>query len=915
MASVVSEHTFVAVRLRPATAGQQAWATENGDLLFLGPPDTKIPMDLSFDRVFGEDDGGKDVYDGVLEPLVRMLIDGYHGFLFFYGNSKGGKTYAADQVLDQLPPELFGKLRARKDREFAVRFSSGELLNERVRDLLDSSAAGSVEVVIKQNSSELEGIVEAAVTTAGELREQISVARGLRASDGRGVQAKPTHAHYFYRVSLESRQPQAASDGIVGDFEPVLRSHLTLVDMGAAPRSSGGLSLISRLRDGFETQKGIIALERIVDSLSEVSDDPTRGEDVAAAALREANASALSRLVAPALGGNALGACVLCVDGAWAECEATMEVLRFGVKLRRVCCRAVQNSALRHVGELGSAPVAEEEAVPRIGGRPLTKDESDLLVSRLAAGGRPLDDPTELSVAVSLGSQAPSERSAAVAAPQGTSAVGRNWSPQGSARASVLSALLGNFSGGAREEPVVPPLASDPAALMEHHLRLERERQRARAAAPEASAFASLRAAVAGLDAGHGPAAGAAPAGGLVVRIGGGFPFIHFGEDAAPPPPDDDTEERRHRRRSSSGGRRERDQERDRGRDRSRDRERRDRDRDRDRSSRRRDSSHSRDYERRSRSRRRDDDFSEESYPSDGDRHGRQERREQRADRSRDRDALGKETRRGTGPEPPGRQSYSRGAGALGSTVLQASGHPRSSSVHSGSSGKGSNVAVNGRSLAANGRTMSKTSSVVSFNDSSAKGAGVGAGPSSAPTLPPSASAAELVKSYFTNDTKTADLAAKVDGLKTAPLREQGEDIRNGITLFNLEKKPVLDEPLWRLQRSRFRSSWTREHVQLLGHPKPHSLIVFKSKRNMFLQKVKDPQGSVIFLSDALVLTKAEVAGKYAFSVKLGPKQYTWAADTSERRDDWMRHLARVSKKEKDEQSANTAAGTPGTRA
>lgn len=47
----------------------------------------------TYDRVFGVENGTKDVYEEIVKPIVKQAIKGYNGTVFAYGQTGSGKTF------------------------------------------------------------------------------------------------------------------------------------------------------------------------------------------------------------------------------------------------------------------------------------------------------------------------------------------------------------------------------------------------------------------------------------------------------------------------------------------------------------------------------------------------------------------------------------------------------------------------------------------------------------------------------------------------------------------------------------------------------------------------------------------------------------------------------------------------------
>ncbi len=90
------ESVLVAVRVRKKIPREEdkkdqwAWSKRDNQIWPVGLSD---PRRFKLDRVLTpEDDNGR-VYDGVVSPIIRGVVQGYNATVFAYGQSSSGKTH------------------------------------------------------------------------------------------------------------------------------------------------------------------------------------------------------------------------------------------------------------------------------------------------------------------------------------------------------------------------------------------------------------------------------------------------------------------------------------------------------------------------------------------------------------------------------------------------------------------------------------------------------------------------------------------------------------------------------------------------------------------------------------------------------------------------------------------------------
>ena len=170
----------------------QAHDSSSGRALAFGP----------FDALFGPDSSQEAVFDAIGRPIVEAALNGVNGTILAYGQTGSGKTHtmqggpaareaaaaaaAADAdfplraggvgIVPRVVDGIFGGISvAASTWEFTVRVTYVEIYLERVRDLLNPSAAN---LTIRQNEEQgvyVEGVTEEYVGSAQELMELVRV--------------------------------------------------------------------------------------------------------------------------------------------------------------------------------------------------------------------------------------------------------------------------------------------------------------------------------------------------------------------------------------------------------------------------------------------------------------------------------------------------------------------------------------------------------------------------------------------------------------------------------------------------------------------------------------------------------------------------------------------------------------------
>lgn len=105
------------------------------------------------DKLFPPSADNAAVYDDLVAPVIRGVVDGYNATVFAYGQSSSGKTHTMlgtqedPGVMQRAVEQIFGHFsgQAAKGVQFLIRVSYFEIYQEQLKDLLlDVSSTSSL---------------------------------------------------------------------------------------------------------------------------------------------------------------------------------------------------------------------------------------------------------------------------------------------------------------------------------------------------------------------------------------------------------------------------------------------------------------------------------------------------------------------------------------------------------------------------------------------------------------------------------------------------------------------------------------------------------------------------------------------------------------------------------------------------
>ncbi|OAY65182.1 Kinesin-related protein 4, partial [Ananas comosus] len=334
------ERIHVAVRARPLSpedGKSSPWRIAGDSIHLSSNQSTKF----EFDRIFGEECRTADVYAARTKGIVASAVRGFNGTVFAYGQTNSGKTYtmrgsaAEPGIIPLSVHDLFHSIQEVVsllflslicflsthcsachpiDREFLVRMSYMEIYNEEINDLL---APEHRKLQIHEN-------LERGIYVAG-LREEI-VTCPEQVLDL--MEFGECMLYEFFSVMIvESREK--VEDNDLGDSCDAVRvSVLNLVDLAGSERAAKTGAEGVRLKEGSHINKSLMTLGTVIKKLSEGAE--SQGGHVP---YRD---SKLTRILQPALGGNANTAIICNITLAQVHADETKSSLQFASRALRV---------------------------------------------------------------------------------------------------------------------------------------------------------------------------------------------------------------------------------------------------------------------------------------------------------------------------------------------------------------------------------------------------------------------------------------------------------------------------------------------------------------------------------------------------------------------------------------------------
>ncbi|XP_022935551.1 kinesin-like protein KIN-7O [Cucurbita moschata] len=335
------ERIHVTVRARPLSAADaktSPWRI-SGNSIFI----PNHPNKFDFDRVFGEDCSTFEVYQARTKEIVASAVRGFNGTVFAYGQTNSGKTHTMrgsptePGIIPLAVNNLFDVIHQDADREFLLRMSYMEIYNEEINDLLVPEHRKLQIHESLERGIYVAGLREEIVASSDQVLDLMEFGESHRHIGETNMNLYSSRSHTIFRMIIESRDK--VEDGDTGNSCDAVRvSVLNLVDLAGSERAAKTGAEGIRLKEGSHINKSLMTLGTVIKKLSEGAE--SQGSHVP---YRD---SKLTRILQPALGGNANTAIICNITLAQIHADETKSTLQFASRALRVTNCAHVNEIL-----------------------------------------------------------------------------------------------------------------------------------------------------------------------------------------------------------------------------------------------------------------------------------------------------------------------------------------------------------------------------------------------------------------------------------------------------------------------------------------------------------------------------------------------------------------------------------------
>ncbi|CAN8064739.1 unnamed protein product [Agarophyton chilense] len=353
-----SDAVQVSVRVRPLNAREKAvhlnpslptWQLSPSSVTQSVNQKPVLANCFAFDHVFQPGVHNTIVFDAIARPVVASAIDGINGVIFAYGQTAAGKTYTMlgteedPGVTRRSISHVFQLISQCSSRQFLLRASYIEIYNEIIRDLLvpaNDNLRIHEDVINKRVFVDAR---EEVVVCVDDVMRIISAGEHVRAVGETNMNDRSSRSHTIFTLKIESRETTSADAeedalNIQNDGVAIRASTLSLVDLAGSERASFTKAQGMRLVEGGHINKSLLTLGTVINKLSS-------GESRNASHIPYRD-SKLTRLLQPALGGNARTAIICAITPSTLHMDETLSTLKFASRAKKVTNHAQTNEFL-----------------------------------------------------------------------------------------------------------------------------------------------------------------------------------------------------------------------------------------------------------------------------------------------------------------------------------------------------------------------------------------------------------------------------------------------------------------------------------------------------------------------------------------------------------------------------------------
>ncbi|KAF7629873.1 Kinesin-like protein [Meloidogyne graminicola] len=304
-----------------------------------------------YDKVFGPESTQLHVYNGIVDSLMKEVLNGYNCTVFAYGQTGSGKTYTMEGSLGEYTTSLnidptagiipralfqiFSEL-GTDDIDYNIRVSYVELYNEQIFDLLSQSETSQLESLRifddKIKGVFIAGVEEVIVSSHKEIYELLRRGAEKRRTAStllnmtsrfinfmRFYLVNFSRSHSVFTVTVVIREP-----GLIDGEELLRQGKFNFVDLAGSENIERSGATNIRAREAGNINTSLLSLGRVINALTMgASHIPYRE-------------SKLTRILQDSLGGKTITTIMATISPASSNFEESVNTLDYAQRAKNI---------------------------------------------------------------------------------------------------------------------------------------------------------------------------------------------------------------------------------------------------------------------------------------------------------------------------------------------------------------------------------------------------------------------------------------------------------------------------------------------------------------------------------------------------------------------------------------------------
>eukprot|EP00117_Sycon_ciliatum_P035795 scpid45108/ scgid3028/ Kinesin-like protein KIF16B len=278
--------------------------------------------------------------------LVENAVKGYNASAMAYGQTGSGKTYtmmgtqADPGLVPRLCQALFDHINANQDPKvsFRTEVSYMEIYNEHVGDLLAVSGKKiQHNLRVREDPRRgpyVQGLSSHVVSDQNAMLDRMAVGNAVRTTASTLMNDTSSRSHAIFTIKFTNACFSA-------DRPQETTSRINLVDLAGSERAKATGATGTRLKEGSQINKSLVALGNVISALAHKSQTEAAGKSKKT--FTPYRDSMLTWLLKDSLGGNSRTIMVATVSPAECNYSETLSTLRYASRAKDIVNKAVVN--------------------------------------------------------------------------------------------------------------------------------------------------------------------------------------------------------------------------------------------------------------------------------------------------------------------------------------------------------------------------------------------------------------------------------------------------------------------------------------------------------------------------------------------------------------------------------------------